>query len=568
MALFLERARAVAPRLAMTAVAVAAICRRLDGLPLAIELAAALVRLLPPQAMLARLVASAPAQGGALDLLGGGAWERPDRQQTMRDTIAWGYDLLAPEERALFRRLAVFAGGCTLDAAEAVCAAPEERLDVQEGLAALLDKSLLVQLEGDEAAPRLGMLETIREYASEQLALSGEAPATRARHAAYILALAQQAEPELEGPGQAVWLRRIDAELDNVRAVLHRSAEDEDTATGLQLGSALLSFWTIRGHFTEGRGWLERLLRWGLHGAERAIDESDPQLRDRARALHAAGRLAYNQGDNPQALTMFEESLALCRRLGDDDGVLSGLNDVGAAVFRLGDYARAEVLYEEALALRRARGETRLVAQLLNNLATSAFARGDFARGIALSEESLELLRAFGDRFSVATVLTNLGQARLELGDLAGATAACDEGLPLARTLQARDAIARFLALGGSVARQRDDHDLARRLLAEALGLYRELGDKDELWRTLEELAYVALAERLFERSALLLAAAAACYDLAGTVRSPAEQAACDRCMAAASEVLGAEAFRAILARGLALPLEEAITLARESEAP
>ena len=558
-ALFLERAREVAPRLAITAAAaaaIAAICRRLDGLPLAIELAAALVLLLPPQEMVARLIAGTPARGGALDLLAGGAWDRPDRQQTMRDTIAWGHDLLGPTEQALFRRLATFAGGCTLEAAEAVCAAPEEGLDVLEGLAALLDKSLLVELEG-EATPRLGMLETIRDYAAERLELSGESPQTRERHAAYVLALALEAEPELEGSLQAVWLRRLDAELDNIRAVLLRSVEGEDTATGLRLASALLNFWTIRGHFTEGRDWVERLL--GRAGA----DDADPL---RARALHAAGRLAYLQGDNPRALALFEEGLALCRLLEDSDGILSGLNDVGAVVFRLGDYARAGVLYEEALALRRQRGETRLVAQLLNNLATSAFAQEDFARGIALSEESLDLLRLLDDRYSIAVVLTNLGQAHLEMGDVVGAAAACEEGLPVARALQSSEAIARFLSIGGSIARQRGDYSKAQGRLAEALALYWELGAKDELWRTLEELAYVALAVRQFERSVLLLASAASCYELAGTVRSEVEQDAHDHCATTASAALGTEAFEATWARGRALPLETALALG--SEAP
>jgi len=423
-------------------------------------------------------------------------------------------------------------------------------------MAALLDKSLLVELEG-EATPRLGMLETIRDYASERLELSGESARMRQRHADYILALALEAEPELGGSLQAVWLRRLDAELDNIRAVLLRSVEGEDTATGLRLASALLSFWTIRGYFTEGRDWVERLLE------RTGADDADPL---RACALHGAGRLAYLQGDNPRALALFEEGLALCRLLEDSDGILSGLNDVGAVVFRLGDYARAGVLYEEALALRRQRGETRLVAQLLNNLATSAFAQEDFARGVALSEESLDLLRLLDDRYSIAVVLTNLGQARLEMGDLVGAAAACEEGLPVARALQSSEAIARFLSIGGSIARQRGDYSQAWHQLAEALALYRELGAKDELWRTLEELAYVARALRQFERSVLLLASAASCYELAGTVRSPVEQDAHDQCMTAASSALSSGVFEAAWAHGRALPLETALALS--SEAP
>ena len=236
--LFLERARLVAPRLAVTAaaaVAVASVCRRVDGLPLAIELAAALVKLLPPQAMAARLDAAASAHGGALDLLGAGSWDRPDRQQTMRAVIAWSCNLLGPDERALFRRLSVFSGGCTPEAAAAVCATPGVDPHVTEGLASLLDTSLLATRAASTAEPRAAMLETIREYAAEQLTLSGEAPQLRERHAAYFLALAQRAEPHLEGPQQALWLERIEADLDNVRAALRRSCEGEDVASGLAL---------------------------------------------------------------------------------------------------------------------------------------------------------------------------------------------------------------------------------------------------------------------------------------------------------------------------------------------
>jgi len=351
-----------------------------------------------------------------------------------------------------------------------------------------------------------------------------------------------------------VWLQRIDTELDNIRAALRRYVEIEDSATGLEVASALLNYWMIRGRFAEGRDWLERLLG-------RAEVDAEAVTRIRPRGLHVAGRLAYLQGDNPHALARFEEGLALSRLLEDSDGVLLGINDVGAVMFRQGNYAGAEDLYNEALTLRRDRGETRLVAQLLNNLATSAFAQGDFARGIALSEESLGILRALDDRYSVAVVLTNLGQARLETSDLLGAAAACDEGLPVARDLQASDAIGRFLSLGGSIARQRGDYDHAWRQLGEALALYRDLGAMDELWRTFEELALAALAARQYERSVLLLAAATTYHNLAGTVRSPGEQAAYDRCADATSSALGAGAYRKAWDRGRRLSLEDAVDL-------
>ncbi len=564
--LFAQRAGAVTPDFALSAATgpvVAEICRRLDGLPLAIELAAARTKLLPPAALLARLE-----RKGGLGVVGGGGADRPERQRTLWATIAWSHDLLGEGERQLFQRLAVFAGGFTLEAATTICAEGVADEDATlEGLAALVDQSLVrikpaTPAEETSGAARYRMLETIREYAAEQLMLSGEAPRLRERHAAYVLALAQQAEPHLEGPRQALWLERIEVDLDNVRAALRHSCEGGDVTSGLRLASLLLNFWIIRGHVIEGRRWLERLLeRTGSSGG-------DVAPRDRARALHVAGRLAYTQGDNGQALTLFEEGLDLARGHGATDGVLVGLNDVGAVVTRLGEYARARHLYEEALALRRERGETRVVAQLLNNLATIAFSEGDYARGVALSEESLIVLRALNDRYSVAMVLSNLGQARLELGELVEASAACDEGLPLARELQSSETIARFLALGGSVSRQRGNHDQARRQFVEALALYRAVGVRDEMWRTLEELASVAAAVGRLEGSALLLAAAAAIDDSLAALRSPTERAAYERCVAAATAALNAGGFQAAWARGLTLPLDEAITLAFGGAAP
>ena len=558
-ALFVERAREVAPRLMMTAAAmaaIAAVCRRLDGLPLAIELAAALVKLLPPQAMLASLIAGTPAHGGSLNLLTGGAWDRPDRQQTMRDTIAWSHDLLGPDEQRVFRRLAVFAGGCTVAAAAVVCAGPEDDLDVFEILASLLDKSLLIQLEGDHATPRVGMLETNRDYAIERLALSEDGPAVRERHARYFLDLALEAEPELIGPHQSAWLQGVELELDNIRAVLLRSVEGTDTTSGLRLASALLTFWTIRGRFSEGRTWLERLL-------EHVKASGESPMPERAQALHVAGRLAYQQSDNARALAMFEESLALFRLLGDSDGILSALNDVGGVVVRLGDHERAAVHYGAALALRRERGETRQVAHLLNNIASSAFVQEDYARAVAMFEESLDLLRGLDDRYSVAVVLSNISQARLELDDTMGAAAACEEGLPMARELQAHDTVARFLTLGGSIARRCGEYEPARMQLVEALIINKDLGVGDELWRTLEELAMVALDAGRVERSAVLLGAVVACYELAGDVRSAAELATYDRCITAAVAALGAAAFQLAWERGRAFSLDDAVEYAR-----
>jgi len=286
--LFLQRARAHAPDFELTvanAPAVAAICRHLDGLPLAIELAASRIALLPPQALLARLERR-------LSLLIAGAHDLPRRQRTLRAAIAWSYDLLAADERALFARLGIFVGGCTLEAAEAVCraacgAAGDRRDTELDGLASLMDKSLLRMAAAGQGEPRFGMLETIREYALERLAARGDEEESRRRHAGYYLALAEAAEPELTGPTQGMWLERLEHEGDNLRAALRWTRESGEIETGLRLAGALWRFWYTRGYQREGRGWLEGLL------ALAATGPGAPSKAARAKAFNAAGVLAY-----------------------------------------------------------------------------------------------------------------------------------------------------------------------------------------------------------------------------------------------------------------------------------
>lgn len=316
-ALFVARARAVKPDFRLTgesAESVAGICHRLDGLPLAIELAAARVRLLPPRALLARLEQRLP-------LLTGGALDLPERQQTLRNTIDWSHDGLDEEERRLFRRLSVFVGGFTLHAAEAVCNATEDPPgDTLDRLTSLIDKSLLRQTAHVDGEPRFTMLETIREYALERLAAGEEADEIQNVHAAYYLALAEEAEPELNGAEQRAWLERLEAEHANLRAALQRSLEREDRETALRLGGALWRFWLSQGHLNEGRRWLEEALAGG-GGASAST---------RARALNGAGTLAHYQGDYGRAAELCGESLQLSRRLEDKRHIASALGRAGA----------------------------------------------------------------------------------------------------------------------------------------------------------------------------------------------------------------------------------------------
>ncbi len=396
--LFVARARQARPDFQLDGdnmAAVADICRRLDGIPLALELAAARVALLPPAALLARLDRGAHGHT-PLQLLTGGARDAPTRQRTLRAAIDWSYGLLTEDERTLLRRLAVFAGGCTLDAAEAVCPAAgldeftEWDGDVLEGLASLVDKSLLRSEQGAE--PRFSMLETIRAYGLEQLAAVGETEASRRRHAAHYLVVAQRAEPALTGAEQGTWLARLEGEHDNLRAALQWSRDSGESALGLRLAGALWRFWYVRGHLSEGRAWLDGLL------ALTTSDKEPDVAAIRAKALTGAGVLANIQGDYDRATVLCEESLTLYRRLDDTRGAAVALSILGNLAMNQGAYARAVALSEESLALYRTLGDKRGMAVALNNLGVVLLHQGAYERSAALCEESLTLNRELDEK--------------------------------------------------------------------------------------------------------------------------------------------------------------------------
>ena len=357
--LFIERAQAAKGDFEVTnesAPAVAEICWRLDGLPLAIELAAARIKLLPPRAMLERL-------GSRLKLVTGGARNLPERQRTLRGTIEWSYTLLEEGERVLFARLAVFSGGRTLEAIEAVCDAKGDLpVDTLDGVSSLLDKSLLRQEEGPEGEPRFVMLETIHEFARERLEASGEAEETNRLHAEYFLALAEGAEPELTGPDQLACLERLESEHDNMRAALQWSLEKEPE-TAFRLAGMLARFWEIRSDFSEGSRWLEAALRQS--GRPHTVTEAAT----RAKLLSEAGTFAYYRADFDHAVGLHGEALELYRDLGDDSGVAFALMCLGAQYGEKGDHERAAPFFEEALALSRRIGDRRNIVTTLQNLA-------------------------------------------------------------------------------------------------------------------------------------------------------------------------------------------------------
>jgi predicted ATPase/DNA-binding SARP family transcriptional activator len=486
--LFAARAQAAQPGFALTPgnrEIVIEICRRLDGLPLAIELAAARVRLFSPEALLSRL-------GRRLKVLTGGARDMPARQQTLRDTIAWSHDLLSPEEQALFRRLSVFAGGFTVEAAEAVCA----EASVFDLLASLVGQSLIVPGE-DEGESWFRMLETIREFGRDRLSESGEEAAIRREHAGFYLALAERAEPGFRSADEGKWLGQFEMEHDNLRAALDWSMETGETESGLRLGGAVHRFWVQRGYWTEGRKRLNGLV---------ALAGATVRLPVRAKALHAMGMLAWCQGANDEAHRHFEEGLAICRELGDLPGVASSFYALGNVAIVRGNDAQARSLFEESLAIGRTLNDGGGIADSLNRLAGIAHRQGDFEAARALYKECLAIDRETGDRIGSAMRLYNLGNVDVWQGDYGTARGRYEEGLAICRELGYKRGIAGGLDGLASLALQQEG-DLAkvRSLQEQCLAIRRELGDKLYLVGSLWMLGEVARREGEYRRARALL---------------------------------------------------------------
>ena len=496
-ALFVERARGADPRFQVTDEnrgAVQEICARLDGLPLAVELAAARTKLLPPEAMLALL-------DERLDLLSRGARDLPERHRGLRDTIAWSYDLLGTEEKELFARLAVFGGGFTLESAVGVC---DASLD---GVATLIDDSLL-ERDGE----RLRMLETIREYALEQLEADEDAEFVKRRHAEHFLRVAES-EPD---SGQAAWLARMDAERDNFRGALAWALDMREASLGLRLASSLWEFWWVRGHLAEGRGWLDEAIAKGR--------TAPPELR--ARGLHAAGSLATRQGDYESAAVLFEESLALWEELGDAAGTARSLLSIGTVAAEQGDQERAIELSERAAELYSESEDQRGHALAISNLGGIALERGEYAKAAKLSEQAYGLFEALDDSEGMAFVLVNQGFAALSQGR----------------------------------------HDRAVQLLREALRRLAELEFKDVIGYCFEGLAAVLAFTGRAEEAARLLGAAEHLRESLGVGLAPAEQATHDETVRAVKKTLGEEKFSADWRQGRELALDEAIAYALVEE--
>jgi predicted ATPase/class 3 adenylate cyclase len=558
-ALFIARALAVRPDFAVTnaqAPAIAEVCWRLDGLPLAIELAAARVRLFSPATLLARL-------RRPLDLLTGGARDLPTRQQTLRATIAWSYDLLEPDERRLFERLAVFVGGWTVEAAEAIWNVERGTLNDEPGtadvslqrsaldlLVALLDKSMIRQEDGLDGEPRFVMLETIREFALEQLDRGGEPDTIQQRHAEYYTDMAELAEAGLKGAEQVRWLAALEAEHDNMRTALRWALGQPGAEGALRLAGALWRFWDTHGYSGEGRGWLEQAL------AHPACYQAPPTLW--LKALNGAGTLARRQSDYVRATELFEQGLALSRASGETWWRAVLLNALGLTVRRQGDYARALGLLEESLALSRDVGDERGVTIALGNLGAIAHQTGDLARAAAYHAESLRRTPP-DDQRGMAEGLNNLATVLHDQGDLARATELQEQSLALYRALGDRYGIALLLFNLSERLHVTGDLPRAREYLREALLIYAELGEQHGCVECLERFAGLAATRDQIVRAARLWGAAEAARMALGSAMSPLELAVHQRAVAAARAKIDQPGWEAAWAAGRALSLEGAI---------
>jgi len=502
--LFVERAQAVRPEFALderNASAVAEICLRLDGLPLAIELAAARINVLPPQAMLDRLHRQ-------LDLLTAGPTDLPERHRTLRGALAWSYDLLEPNEQAVLRRLGVFVDGVALEASEGVCGVSSpDTPPLLDALASLVNNGLLRDEPEPNGRPRFHMLHTISAFAMEQLRAHGEESDARGRHAAHFLSLADQAEAHLTGSAQGDWLDRLERDHANLRVALQHALDHGDVEIGLRAAAALARFWERRGYAGEGRGWLDAILA-------RAASAPAAQV---AKALNASGNLARIEGDYPTARARYERALALAREAQDTRRVAVTLNNLGAAAKEQGDYATARGYYEESLVLKRELGDRWSIALTLSNLGVVSNAQGDHARARAFLGESLALFREIQDRWGIALATNNLGTTASHQGHFERAAA----------------------------------------LHADSLAIRRELKDRWGVAESLEGLARVAAAQTELDRSARLYGAVASLRELVRSPLPPDEQEPREQQIADLRARMGERRFAEAWDAGSAMSFDE-----------
>jgi predicted ATPase/DNA-binding CsgD family transcriptional regulator len=562
--LFVQRAQAARPDFTLSdanAPLVAELCRRLEGLPLALELAAARLRALTLPALVDRLEYRLP-------LLTDGPRDTPARQQTLRNTIAWSYDLLATSEQALFRRLSV-CRGFTLEAAEALCAPsaghpratsvalPPLEIDVLDGITRLVEQSLLQQREAEDGQPWYFMVETIREFAAERLAASGNAPAIQRRHILHELGLVESADPELHGPHQKQWLERLEREHNNIRAAFDACCLAGYAEPAYRIALAVWWFWLVHGHVSEGRERLTRMLdRFPvtLGTDQRAMRRADL----RARALYVVSHIANAQGDYAGAGSFQQEALAIRRALGEPIQVAGALEPLGTAAALQGDYATARRAFRESLDIARSLGNPYMIAMSLHDLANVMHEEGDFAAARGLADEALQLLRGVGDKRALGSASFTRAIIAQDEGDYATAQQLAEEALDLQEQSGDSRSIALAHANLGTLATARGDYATARERLAAGLTMFDDLADTDSTASLIDRFAMLEAAQCHHARALRLAGAAAAWRTTSGARLSPAGASKLEAALAPARQTLGDSADDAWRA-GQALTLAEAI---------
>ncbi len=547
--LFIERAVSVLPHFRLTQDNVPAlmqVCRRLDGLPLAIELAAARVKVLSLEQIATRLDHS-------YRLLAGGSRTALPRQQTLQATIEWSYHLLPEKERILFRRLSVFLGGFALEAAEAVCAGNGlEQDEVLDLLSHLVDKSLVAVTQRSGEA-RYRLLETIRQYAQEKLHEFGEAAHMRRNHRDWYARLAEQAKAETLEARQGSWFERLEAEHENLRVALGWSLDQQEAETAARIGAGIFRFWLLRGYISEGRLWMER-----------ALSGFSEKNAVRAQALNVAVVLTIQQDDYQRAKTLAEESLDLCRELADRKETGYALNTLGWLAHNEGDYAGAVTFFEESLALFRELGQKHDIALVLSSLGLTVLSLGEYERAAALCEESLAISRERGDPSSIASVLTNLGIITLARGDVERAKELCEESLALRKTLVDKGGCAHTLTILGRIALIQGDDERATACYKESLTLRLETGEKEGIATALEGLAAVAGMQGQPVRAVRLYGSAQSLRTMLGAPLTPMDRSSYEQTVAAVRALLDEPTFLNAWTEGQAMPLVEAIAEAAQ----
>jgi predicted ATPase/DNA-binding CsgD family transcriptional regulator len=551
-ALFVERASSVRPTFALTTENmrdVAEICGRLDGLPLAIELAAARTKLLSPAQLLPRLA-------NRLQLLTGGPRDLPERQQTLRDAIAWSHDLLPDPEQKLFRRLAPFAGGASLEQVTEV-AAGDDQLVALDGLGGLVDHSLLRVSDDARGESRYWMLQTIRDFALEALAASDEEADVRDRHLHWFVNAAEVIREEQSGSGSPHRIKEIETDIENFRSALRWAVQSGQVTEAQQIASALPRFWEIQGNFSEGRSWLEE----ALAGDTAATEE-------RARALIGLATLARRQGEFDRAVEAYEAGLAIFRELDDASGIATALNNLGVVAQDRGDYTRARDLLTEALDHFRAVGDLPRTAACLNNLGLVARRRGDLQAAVGLYEQSLEIWDQLGDQLRRALSLNNLGVVAYALGDGQTAESRYRAALSVYRELEDRSGTGMTLNNLAEVLLDRGDVQSAVVSWQESLALRSVQGDRVGIAECLAGVGRIAILANLPDLGVTSLATAVRLQSATGVSLPQNERAVQDTAMATLRRMMGPEAFEAAWRRAESLTTEhvlETIVTASES---